>query len=385
MTEMPEKETKPSAQPTDPSSASPSASPSANSPVPAVLQTIAQIAQTRWTQLRPTALQGLQWMTQTLQQWSQQLETQEKTAQAQGQSTARPIDWTPVKTAANTFWAKTQPLWQRSLDLLRPRLPEAFKPLSDRTLSGILAGTLLLILWFFSLIPAGQTTPPPLNRPTETQPQTRSTDSRSTPPMSMREKRQAQRQKQLERDYNNANTSYDANTNYDANASYDSVPVAIPDRLTSDRIPVAKTTKPAPFPKPESAPVKAPISTAPTQPLTAAPAQAPERLTPPPETLSPDAQKRAKLRQDLDVIAGSLIDNAIVGIRPQFSTHFLTITLSDRWYNAPELTQDKLANSLLVIAQGKEFTQLQLESADGTMLARSPVVGDGMVILQRTR
>ncbi len=363
MTEMPEKNAQPQAQP----SAQPSAKSSDPAVVqpsavqPSVVQTMVTVVQAQWTQFRPTALQALQWLTQTLQQWSRQLETQEKMAKEQGTSTAQPIDLTPVQTLANTFWRKTQPLWQRILDLLRPRLPASFQPLSDRTLSGILAGTLLLILWFFSLIPAGQTTPKPidrLDRPTEPQ-SSRSTTARSTTPQPIRETRRPARS----RDYN---------------TDYDSVPVAIPDRLTADRVtPVQPPVKSASFPKTESVPSPNEKTSGQSDPIAASPIAQPE-------ILSPEAQKRSKLRQDLDVIAGSLVDNAIVGIRPQFSTHSLTITLNDRWYNTPALTQDKLANSLLVIAQGKGFKQLQLESADGTLLARSPVVGEGMVVLQRS-
>ena len=133
-----------------------------------------------------------------------------------------------------------------------------------------------------------------------------------------------------------------------------------------------------------AAPIVAPILQPIAVPVVqSAPAIKPTTQTP--EILSPDAQKRAKLRQELDVIAGSLIDNAIVGIRPQFNSHFLAITLNNQWYATAESTQDKLANSLLVIAQIKGFTQIQLEGSDGAVLARSPVVGDGMIILQRSR
>ncbi len=342
MTEIPEKNRPPQAQP------------SAQPATPAIVKTIATVLQTQWTQLRPTAVQTLKGLTQTLQQWSQQLESQEKTAQARGESTAQPIDWTPLQRLASTFWAKTQPLWQTILNTLRPKLPAVFQPLDDRTLSGIFAGTLLLVLWFFSLIPSGQATPKPLATP-----ETRSV--RSTQPQPIREV--SPRRTQLSRDYNQ---------NYD-NSSDDSIPVAIPERLSTP-------TKPKAFSKTQSDPTASPITSAsPSADLPTA--EAPPR--PKPEILSPDAQKRTKLRQDLDVIASSLVDSAIVGIRPQFTNHTLTITLSDRWYSSPEVTQDKLANSLLVIAQGRGLTQLQLESTDGTLLARSPVVGEGMVVVQR--
>ena len=313
-------------------SAKPSTVQSVQTSANVALKTIAQVAERSWIQARPTLLQGMQVLTRSLQTWSTQLEFQERTAQARGTVPAQAIDWTPLKRLTDSLWSKAQPLWQRLLTLLRPRLPESFQPLSDRSLSGILVGVLLLVLWFVSIVPSGQAAPPP-NSPSQ--------PSRQTNQPSRQSGKTA-----LSRDYN-----------ADYSSDRESVSIAIPSDLSS--------------------PIAQPV--APANP----PAVTPSFLTP--EILSPDAQKRAKLRQDLDVIAGSLIDNAIVGIRPQFDSHFLAITLDNQWYATAESTQDKLANSLLVIAQVKGFTQIQLEGSDGAVLARNPVVGDGMIILQRSR
>lgn len=339
-------------------SAKPSTVQSVQTSANVVLQTVAQLAQRSWIQARPTLLQGMQVLTRSLQTWSTQLETQERTAQARGTVPAQPIDWTPVKRITNTLWTKAQPLWQRLLTLLRPRLPESFRPLSDRSLSGIIVGVLLLVLWFVSIVPSGQATPPP-NEPQADRQTSRQAD------------RQA-RKTALSRDYN---SDYG---NSDYGSDNESISIAIPNNLSA---PIAQPT--TPIAQPIVQPIVQPVQSV-SQP-TAVKAPAIKSIAPTPEILSPDAQKRAKLRQDLDVIAGSLIDNAIVGIRPQFNTHFLAITLSDRWYATPESTQDNLANSLLVIAQVKGFTQIQLEGSDGAVLARNPVVGNGMIILQRSR
>lgn len=310
-------------------SAKPSTVQSVQTSANVALKTIAQVAERSWIQARPTLLQGMQVLTRSLQAWSTQLEIQERTAQARGTVLAQAIDWTPVKRLTDSVWTKAQPLWQRLLTLLRPRLPESFQPLSDRSLSGILVGVLLLVLWFVSIVPSGQATLVP-----------------NAPQPGRQIDRQA-RKTALSRDYN-----------ADYSSDKESVSIAIPSDLSS---PIAQ----------------------PVAPVDRPPAVTPSFLTP--DILSPDAQKRAKLRQDLDVIAGSLIDNAIVGIRPQFDSHFLAIILDNQWYATAESTQDKLANSLLVIAQVKGFTQIQLEGSDGAVLARNPVVGDGMIILLRSR
>ena len=314
-------------------SAQPSALQSVQTSANVALQTVAQVAQRSWIQARPTVLQGMQVLTRSLQTWSTQLESQERTAQARGTVPAQAIDWTPLKRLTDSLWSKAQPLWQRLLTLLRPRLPESFQPLSDRSLSGILVGVLLLVLWFVSIVPSGQAAPPP-----------------NSPSQPSRQTNQPSRQ--------SGKTALSSDYNSDYSSDRESVSIAIPSDLSS---PIAQ----------------------PVAPVDRPPAVTPSFLTP--DILSPDAQKRAKLRQDLDVIAGSLIDNAIVGIRPQFDSHFLAITLDNQWYATAESTQDKLANSLLVIAQVKGFTQIQLEGSDGAVLARNPVVGDGMIILLRSR
>lgn len=343
MPEIPEKSAKPSALQSVQTSAN------------VALQTVAQVAQRSWIQARPTVLQGMQVLTRSLQMWSTQLELQERTAQARATVPAQPIDWTPVKRITDTVWAKAQPLWQRLLTLLRPRLPESFQPLSDRSLSGILVGILLLVLWFVSLVPSSQATPPPNERQMSRQ------DSRQASRQADRQARKTALSRDYNADYSNADYSSDKET----------ISIAIPPDLSVPKVqPAARIA--APIIQPIAVPV-------------AQPAPVVKPTTPTSDILSPDAQKRAKLRQDLDVIAGSLIDSAIVGIRPQFDSHFLAITLGNQWYATAESTQDKLANSLSVIAQVKGFTQIQLESSDGAVLARNPVVGDGMIILQRSR
>ena len=101
------------------------------------------------------------------------------------------------------------------------------------------------------------------------------------------------------------------------------------------------------------------------------------------ELQNPESSRRLKLRQNLDIIANSLVDQAIVSIRPNGSS--LTITLSDAWYRSSEDTQTKLTNNLLITTQGQGYNQLRLEDTEGSLIARNPVVGEGMIILQRAR
>ena len=114
-------------------------------------------------QLRPTALATLRLVTTQTNRWIQQLETQERTARDRKEPIVQLIDWTPVTQLTSRIWTTIRPIWEKTIAIVKPRLPQSFQPLSDRALSGIFAGTLLLVLWFFSALPSGQAATPQRN------------------------------------------------------------------------------------------------------------------------------------------------------------------------------------------------------------------------------
>ncbi len=296
-------------------------------------------------QLRPTALATLRLVTTQANRWIQQLETQERTARDRNEPVVQPIDWTPVTQSTARIWVTIQPIWQKTIAIVKPRLPESFQPLSDRALSGIFAGTLLLVLWFSSALPSGQAATPQRN---------------SQPPLdrsaySNESSRDRNRSLKSSADRPSEAPVYTASDR--PKRSYDSTPLPIADRSSID--PTASTNQ-----------------------LTPQPAIAEPKIQNP-EIQNPEASRRLKLRQNLDIIADSLVDQAIVGIRP--SGRSLTITLSDAWYRSSEDTQTKLTNSLLVTTQSQGYSNLRLEDTEGNLIARNPVVGEGMIILQRAR
>lgn len=375
MTEQPQKpEQTPNQQPpvTPMKSAAPSKSDSQalQTALQTTLQKTLAWMTTTWIRLRPTTITGLRVIVAQSQQWLQQLETQEKTAAQKGESVA-PIDWTPVVKLSDRFWTTVRPLWEKILTAVRPRLPQAFQPLSDRSLSGIFAGTLLLILWFFSALPSGQAAKVPdrsldRNPPVENRsPYDRTYSRRSPSPQPL--------DRSSEKPVDSA-----------FNRPFDSQPRPITDLTAPERVgdsaSLSSPRKPV-ITTPQSQAIPAPI--APT--ATPAIAVMPSTPTESPESLSPEASRRLKLRQNLDLIANALVPQAIVGIRPNDRSKALTITLSEAWYRSPEETQTNLTNSLLVIAQGQGYSRLQLEDTEGAVIARNPVVGEGMIVLQRSR
>jgi hypothetical protein len=318
-------------------------------------------------QLRPTALATLRLVTTQTNRWIQQLETQERTARDRKEPIVQPIDWTPVTQLTARIWTTIRPIWQKMIAIVKPRLPESFQSLSDRTLSGIFAGTLLLVLWFFSALPSGQAATPAGNiRPaidrsaynnSSNKPYVNESDndrsidlniSRSSPP-----------------DRPSEAPAYRASNR--PKRSYDTTSVPIVDRSISTPSASPNQT----IPQTEIAP------SIPPKPVSQNPVSQPSEIQ------NPESSRRLQLRKNLDIIADSLVNQAIVSIRPNGRN--LTITLSDAWYRSTEDTQTKLTNSLLVTTQGQGYSNLRLEDTEGSLIARNPVVGEGMIILQRAR
>ncbi len=318
-------------------------------------------------QLRPTALATLRLITTQTNRWIQQLETQERTARDRKEPIVQPIDWTPVTQLTSRIWRTIRPIWEKTIAIVKPRLPQSFQSLSDRTLSGIFAGTLLLVLWFFSALPSGQAATPQRN--------TRPAIDRSSYNQSQNE---SSRESYNDRSNIDRSTSRNSPTDRPSEApvyrasnrpkrSYDSTSVPIVDRNIS-----TPSLPPNP-PIPETAIAQS----NPENPVSQNPVSQTSEIQ------NPEASRRLKLRQNLNVIADSLVDQAIVSIRPNGSS--LTITLSDAWYRSSEDTQTNLTNSLLVTTQGQGYSNLRLEDTEGSLVARNPVVGEGMIILQRAR
>jgi hypothetical protein len=320
---------------------------------------------TTWIRLRPTTISGLRTIATQAQQWVQQLEIQEKNALQTGESIA-PIDWTPIVKLGDRFWTTVKPLWQKIITAARPRLPQSFQPLSDRALSGIFAGTLLLILWFFSALPSGQAAKPPA-------PETRSPYARTfsqRPPSP----RPYDSQPRPIEDLTAPRASNPIASNPIASNPIASNPIA----STRPAPPIRSQPVSQPIPQPIAQPIAQPMTYGRSETIATADSSSVE-------IINPEASRRLKLRQNLDLIANALVDQAIVSIRPNDRSQSLTITLSDAWYRSPEDLQTKLTNSLLVIAQGQGFSRLQLEDTEGTIVARNAVVGEGMLVVQRSR
>ena len=140
--------------------------------------------------------------------------------------------------------------------------------------------------------------------------------------------------------------------------------------------PVEEVTKPTPViePKPKPTPVIEPK-----------PKPTPIRELTPEESLLVAIEKQFS---EISVSVKNTKDKNIVSqlIKPilaNFRTSNLTLKISDVWYSLENSQQDKLAADILQRSQELNFTHLKIVDSQEKIIARSPVVGNEMIIFQR--
>lgn len=123
------------------------------------------------------------------------------------------------------------------------------------------------------------------------------------------------------------------------------------------------------------------IETPPTPPPMVTPSPT---VTPTPKVeLTPEQIKIAAIQDDVVEITNQYASGLIESIQANFQSSRLKVKVSEGWYGLTQLQQDKLADEVFDRTQKLAFTKLEFTDAQDTLLARSPVVGSNMVILQR--
>lgn len=115
------------------------------------------------------------------------------------------------------------------------------------------------------------------------------------------------------------------------------------------------------------------------------PAPATEPEAPPPEEAPevPAAADIAPLQNQVAEITGNYAAGMVQTVQADFQGKTLLITLSSQWYSLSRSQQEQLAQDLYDRLGELAFDKLYLQDPEARPLARSPVIGDHMVILQR--
>ncbi len=132
---------------------------------------------------------------------------------------------------------------------------------------------------------------------------------------------------------------------------------------------LAKEVKPEPIPAPAelATPERADTSELESSPL----------------ELTPEQRLIAAIQEQVADITDQYANGLIQSIQANFQGNRLIVTVSDDWYELDEHDQDQLASEIWRRSQDLELSKLEITNSDGSLLARSPVVGSQIVIWQR--
>ncbi|HEY9890120.1 MAG TPA: hypothetical protein V6D02_17060, partial [Candidatus Obscuribacterales bacterium] len=118
------------------------------------------------------------------------------------------------------------------------------------------------------------------------------------------------------------------------------------------------------------------------------PSPAPLPATPtipsvPTEAIAAEGDRIAQIQQALTDSAIYNAQRVIDSVQADLVNNHLTLVCNGDWYRLSTYDQSELARQLLSKSQALAFESVQLRSVTGDLLARSPVIGTEMVILQR--
>ncbi len=129
-----------------------------------------------------------------------------------------------------------------------------------------------------------------------------------------------------------------------------------------------------------------PISSEPapltTQPIPEVPVEAEPEELPEPQ-LTPEQRLIASIQQDISSATTEYAEGLIQSIQANFRGSLLVVKITDEWYNLSDSRQEKLAKNMRQRAKELDFSRLEITDPRGNLLARSAVVGEDMIILNR--
>ena len=114
---------------------------------------------------------------------------------------------------------------------------------------------------------------------------------------------------------------------------------------------------------------------------------APEKPQPveiiPPPPLTPEQSLIAAIQNQVADITNRLGGGLVKSVQADFSIGLLTVKIAEDWYKLSEVEQNQLASQMWKEANSLDFSKLQIANLEGKLIARSPVVGSEMIILER--
>jgi hypothetical protein len=166
-----------------------------------------------------------------------------------------------------------------------------------------------------------------------------------------------------------------------------------PQKLAKVPFPAAQQSPPTfdDFVAPETP--KSPEAIAPSEPISAKfksklpDLVAPEKPQPveiiPPPPLTPEQTLIAAIQNQVAEITNRLGGGLVESVQANFYSSSLTVKVAEDWYKLSEVEQNQLATKMWKEANSLDFSKLEIANREGKLIARSPVVGSEMIILDR--
>jgi hypothetical protein len=126
-------------------------------------------------------------------------------------------------------------------------------------------------------------------------------------------------------------------------------------------------------------------TTIPSELIAPKPSQTIQNLPTPEPKLTPEQSLIASIQEKISNITDRYSEDLIVSIEADFPQSFLLVKVSDSWYQLNQNRQNKIANEILENSRLLDFKRLEIVDPEEALIARNPVVGKEIIILQRIK
>ncbi|MBF2063546.1 MAG: hypothetical protein IGS39_03805 [Calothrix sp. C42_A2020_038] len=253
----------------------------------------------------------------------------------------------PSSSRENSIFDNIQSGWSGILNQIRRIIPSSLSSkLSNTVLTGIITIITIVVIWgtssFTSKPPTQVATAPPQLEPTTT------ATPEPTPSL---------------------------------------IAEPIPSPVTEPTPSLIAEPTPSLIAEPTVSPVAEPTpSTIAETPVTEEPtSEAAPTLAPTPQfiPLTPEQILIAAIENQISKVSNNTFAGIVKSIEANFRNSRLIVKISDDWYTLKKSQQDKLAAEMFQRSQDLDFSHLDILDSQDTLVARNPVVGNEMIILQR--
>lgn len=152
--------------------------------------------------------------------------------------------------------------------------------------------------------------------------------------------------------------------------------------LTS-ALPQTAKDQPRPAPvvtAPKAAP-SAPVQPTPTPQPVSPTVEVPTPEQPPPP--QPEQKQIIDVQTQVAQVFDQYSQDIVQSVQANFQAEKLVIKVSDRWFELPQTEQNQLGTDVLERSRKLEFSKLEIRDQTDQLLAREPVVGSNIIVLQR--